>query len=249
MHRLIFRLTSLFFISALFLFLLTDSLQAQMFTVDDRSPRERGLFSYTSLSAGWEFGNFSFTGNAEEISDSERFDFDGQGIFKLTFENPGIDFYLAMAGNLTGMENQNFVNVGAVLYNNFVLNSSERFWVLLPLQISTDLTRVNTDEATNQFQQSSFQIGAGLGARAQLSENFKSTVRLVPGYGFSNSAGAFFGGTAASLDGKVRFILDEVFGSRGLIFGYDFRLKSYNIEGEQFDYDYTGHTISIGIIF
>lgn len=249
MYRQIIRLTSQFFISALLLFILTESLHAQMFTVDDRSPRESGLFSYTSLSAGWEFGSFNFTGNQEEISDAERFDFDSQGIFKLTFENPGIDFYLAVAGDLTGMENQNFINVGAVLYNNFVLNSSERFWVLLPLQISTDLTRVNTDQATNQFQQSSFQIGAGLGARAQITQNFKSLVRLVPGYGFSNSAGAFFGGTAASLDGKARFILDEMLGSRGLIFGYDFRLKSYNIEGEQFNYDYTGHTISIGITF
>ncbi len=249
MYRHLTRLTSLFFIAALSLLVLNDSLHAQMFSVDDRAPRESGIFSYRSLSAGWEFGNFSFTGNQEEVSDSERFDFDNQGIFKLTFENPGIDFYLAVAGNLTGMENQNFINVGAVLYNNFVLNSSERFWVLLPLQISTDLTRVNTDQATNQFQQSSFQIGAGLGARAQISENFKSLIRLVPGYGFSNSAGAFFGGTAASLDGKARFILEEVLGSRGLIFGYDFRLKSYNIEGEQFDYDYTGHTISIGITF
>lgn len=231
----------------LLLFLLSDTLYGQMFSVDESSPRERAIFSYTSLSMGWEFADFTFTGDPDETV-VDRYDFN-DGIFKIIFENPGIDFYLGLAGGLTGMENRNFINIGAVLYNNFVLNRSERFWIMIPLQINTDLTRVQNDGANRQFQQSAFQIGAGLAARSQLTENLKSTIRLVPGFGFSNSQGAFFGGTIFSLDGKARIIIDEVIGGRGLIFGYDFRHRSYDIDVEVFNYDFNGHTLSIGIAF
>jgi hypothetical protein len=231
----------------LFLFLLSDTLYAQMFSVQEQTPRERATLSYTSLSLGWEVGEFTFTGDQDQ-ADLDRYDF-SDGILKVTFENPGIDFYLGLAGGLTGMENRSFVNIGAVLYNNFVLTNSENFWLILPLQINTDLTRVQNDGANRQFQQSAFQVGAGLAVTTRISENLRSTIRIVPGYGFSNSQGAFFGGTIFSAEGKARIIFDNVFGERGLIFGYDFRHRSYNIEPDLYNYDFNGHTFSIGITF
>jgi hypothetical protein len=229
------------------LFILHESTHAQMFSVEDRSPRERALFTYSSLSIGWEIADFSYTGDPDEAG-IDRFDFN-DGIITLIFENPGIDFYLGLGGGLTGMDNHTIVNIGAALYNDFILHRSENFWIQLPLQINTDLKRVQSNTASRQFQQSSFQVGAGLGLRNRFTDSMRSVIKVLPAYGFSNSQGAFFGGTVFSFYGKARFIIDDVFGNTGLIFGYDFRLKSYNIDNEIFNYDFNGHTISAGITF
>lgn len=234
-------------LSLLFLFILSDSLYAQMFSVDDRERVERAPFTYSSLSVGWEFGEFSFRGNPATAG-ADRFDFN-DGILKVLFENPGIDMYLGLAGGLTGWENQNYLNIGATLYNNFVLTHSERFWLTLPLQLNTDLKRIHTDGASRQFQQTAFQVGAGLGGRAQLGDDLNATLRIVPGIGFSNSQGAFVGGTASSVDGKARIILDNVLGENGIIFGYSYRFRRYNIDADIFDYDFNGHTLTVGITF
>lgn len=229
------------------LFIFSDSIFAQMFSVDDGQRAERTIFTYSSLSVGWELGDFSFTGDPG-IAGADRFDFN-DGILKLVFESPGIDMYLGLGGGLIGWENQNYLNIGATLYNNFVLTGSERFWLTLPLQLNTDLKRVHTDGASRQFQQSAFQVGAGLGGRARFSENLNATLRVVPSIGFSNSQGAFVGGTASSIDGKARIILDNVLGESGLILGYSYRFRRYNIDADVFDYDYNGHTFTLGITF
>jgi hypothetical protein len=247
MTKKIYTQVSSFFLLLITLLLFHESVNAQMFSVEDRSPRERALFTYSSLSIGWEVADFSFTGDPSEAG-LDRFDYN-DGILTLIFENPGIDFYLGLGGGLTGMDNQTVVNIGAYLYNDFILHRSENFWVQLPLQINTDLKRVQANTASRQFQQSSFQVGAGLGIRNRFSDSIRSVIRAVPAYGFSNSQGAFFGGTVFSFDGKVRLIIDEVFGDTGLIFGYGFRLKTYNIDNEIFNYDFNGHTISAGITF
>jgi hypothetical protein len=240
------RISSLFLL-LIILFFFHDTVHGQMFSVEDRTPQERALFTYSSLSIGWEIADFSYTGDPAEAG-LDRFDFN-DGILTLIFENPGIDFYLGLGGGLTGMNDQTIVNIGAVLYNDFILHRSDNFWVQLPLQINTDLKRVQSNTASRQFQQSSFQVGAGLGIRNRFTQSIRSVIRAVPAYGFSNSQGAFFGGTVFSFDGKARLIIDEVFGNTGLIFGYDFRLKSYNIDNEIFNYDFSGHTISVGITF
>jgi len=247
MKKKFIKQTATLFTSLLFLLTISDSLFAQMFSVDDGQRAERTIFTYSSLSAGWEFGDFSFRGDPATAG-ADRFDFN-DGIFKLVFESPGIDMYLGLAGGLTGWEDQNYLNIGATLYNNFVLTRSERFWLTLPLQLNTDLKRVHTDGASRQFQQSAFQVGAGLGGRARLGEDLNITLRIVPSIGFSNSQGAFVGGTASSVDGKARIILDNIFGDRGLILGYSYRFRRYNIDADIYDYDYNGHTLTLGITF
>lgn len=235
--------------SAFILLLSAQMANAQMFSVGQAStPDERTIFSYTSLSAGWEFADFSFTGDPSEVNPNERFDFQ-DGVFRLLFETPGLNMYLGLAGGLTGMDSTNYLNVGAQLYNNFMLTRSDRLWLYLPLQINTDLKRSDQEGVDRSFQQSAFQVGAGLGMGANLGSTFNFQTSLIPNYGFSFSQGNFFGGSIFSLNGKARLYIENILSNNAFVLGYDFNFRSYDIDGEVFDYDFNGHSFTLGITF
>jgi len=226
---------------------LVPSVHSQMFTVEDREDRRTVDFRYTSVSFGWEVAEFTFQGNPEAAGD-ERSDFD-DGVFKVRFETPGIDVYLGLAGNLTGMDNQSYVNVGASIYNNFRLTGTERYRLLLPVQINIDLLRSQRDGVTQQFQQSAFQLGGGIAGEYRLRNSILTTLQAVPRLGFSSSQGGVFGGTIFSFEGKARFVVQNIIGSNGLVLGYNFNHRSYSIDEDLFDYDFNGHSITFGITF
>ena len=247
MTRSTFRITSLPILISLLIFSHFDTLHAQMFTVTDQTDRDRAQFFYRSLQIGWDIAEFTYTGDPE-VAGQDRFDF-RDPVLRLYFENPGIDMYLGIGGGITGMDDGSYINLGGLLYNNFILSRSDSYRLLLPLLINTDLTVANTDAASTQFRQTAFQIGSGLGSRLIFSDRTSARLQFTPAIGFSTAQGAFFGGTIYSLLGKARIHFDELFGSRGLLLGYDFRHSSYSIDVELFDYDYQGHSFSIGITF
>lgn len=167
----------------------------------------------------------------------------------LRFENPGIDMYMGVAGKLTGMDDHSYLNIGANLFNDFVITGTERFWLMLPLQIRTSILRSQPSGAETRFQMSSFQGGAGLGVRAKLSDHINFSTQVIPSYGFSFSQGQFFGGRQFTLEGSVRLYIDNLIGERGLVFGYDYEKRSYDIDADLYDYDFSSHSITLGITF
>ncbi|MEX2585207.1 MAG: hypothetical protein WD315_02360 [Balneolaceae bacterium] len=200
----------------------------------------------SSLTVGWEIAEFVYTGD-DNVSDRSDFD---DGIFRVRFENPGLDMYLGLAGGLTGMENQTYLNVGAILYNDFILSRmSDSSFLLLPLQINTDLTRSQRSNTGQQFQQSAFMFGAGLGFSTKISNSIHMLVKGVPNYGFSFSQGSLFGGSVFKLQGKSRLFIQNLFSERSLVLGYDYHFSKYDVDGEIFDYDFNGHSVTVGITF
>lgn len=71
----------------------------------------------------------------------------------------------------------------------------------------------------------------------------------VIGYGFSNSNGGFFGGNISYIDVGSQINLLNFISERTLSIGYNYIFKSYDIDLEIYDYDLTGHQITIGISF
>lgn len=237
------------FLAMLLLLLFSDSLTAQMFSVDEQSSYDQEYYQ-SSLGAGLELGSFRYRGDPAEAG-SERYDFD-MSILRIHFESSGINMYFGIGGRLTGSDNQNYLNLGALLYNDFRIageREPQPFQLFLPLQLNTDLMRTSRAQSSRQFQQTSFQAGAGLGVRGRLHERLRMTGRLVPNFGFTSSQGAFFGGSLFSLEGKVRFRLLNVTGNHSLVAGYDFRHRRYNIDPDLFDYDLNSHTITLGFTF
>lgn len=221
--------------------------QAQMFSVgesEDRQPLR--LQTYSTIGVGIEFADFNFTGSDVPISDRAAFD---GSIFRVRFENPGLDISAGFGGSLTGIDDYSYVNISALLYNDFPLIRSEQFIFALPLQIGTDLKSVQIDRSNNNFQQSSFTIGTGASLRYQINRRVGTSLRATPNIGFSFSQGNLFGGRLFRGTTAARFYFNEVFGSAALVFGYDFDYRDYNIEGTQNDYEYLSHAITIGLAF
>lgn len=238
------RTVSSLFLPALLILLFAGESAAQMFSVgDERRDADVTLLS-SRLMAGWERGDFNYQG--ETAQGTDRYDFNG-GIFNVRFESQAINMYIGLAGKLTGLEERGYVNIGATIHNPFFLAGSPQLMLYLPLQINTDLKRVMSSSSSIRFQQSAFQFGAGLGASSRLAGKVHGSAQLVPSYGFSNSQGAFIGGSVFSLDGKVRVSLLNLFPGKALVLGYHFRYRSYDIERELFDYNYSGHNITIGV--
>ena len=59
----------------------------------------------------------------------------------------------------------------------------------------------------------------------------------------------FFGGTLNYLDVGTKINVLNVIGERTLSIAYAYILRSYDIDKEIYDYDLTGHQITVGISF
>jgi len=240
-------LKKLTILSLFLIVLLPVSSKAQMFSVGETEERQPlRIQSYSTIGIGIEFADFDFTGSDLPVSDQAAF----QGnIFRLRFENPGLNISAGFGGSLTGIDDYSYVNINALLYNDFPLIRTQQFILALPIQIGTDLKSVQVDRSSNNFQQSSFSIGTGASLRYQINRRVGASLRATPNLGFSFSQGNLFGGRLFRGITTARFYFNEVFGSSTLVFGYDFDYRDYNIEGSQNDYRYLSHAITIGLAF
>lgn len=220
-----------------------------MFSVDDSSPvRQQQLGTATTLSIGWEMGEFE--NKNSNLVDIEDYSFD-DNILRLRLETPGLDIGMGLGGSITGMNNNSYLNILGRLHNNInVYMSDERnFMFQIPIQITTDLKRVQRNNTESEFQLSSFIVGSGVRTVARLSERFDFSLKATPNYGFSFSQGNLFGGSLFRFDGSSQLLVRNVFGDRGLALGYHFDFRRYDVDGNRNDYDYTSHSISIGVTF
>ncbi|MGF1669369.1 MAG: hypothetical protein ACFCU6_02895 [Balneolaceae bacterium] len=212
--------------------------------VEERGARPPGFFSMLGVSL--DFADFSFRGSG--LAERDRLDFN-DNILNFKFENPGIDINIGLGGSATGMSNNSYVNLRGLLYNDFVLHRSSGFRFAIPLQISTDFTRINRDITDFEFEQTSFSIGSGFNSAVRLTDRFQLTGRFTPNVGFSAARGTFFGGTLYSMQGRLRFVVDNFFGNNGLAIGYDFDFRDYDVDDDRFDNRFVGHGVTIGFIF
>lgn len=236
-------------LSFLFLFTLYTPVAAtaQMFSVGDSVERPTAnLERYSTIGISWEIADFEFTG--EGLSANDRADFQNS-LVRLRFENPGIHISAGFGGSLTGMDEKSYLNVNARLFNEVRLIRSTRFVLALPIQLSTDLKSIAINQSNNSFQQSSLVVGSGASIRYRINQRVGMSFRATPNIGFSFSQGSLFGGRLFTTRSASRFYFNDVIGSNTLVFGYDFDFRDYNIEGEQNDYKFLSHSITLGIAF
>ncbi|NBC27870.1 MAG: hypothetical protein GVY08_13485 [Bacteroidetes bacterium] len=221
---------------------------AQMFSVGNSDDRpDTRLRSYTTAGISWEFADFQFVG--EDLPIADRADFE-EPIIRLRFETPGLKISAGFGGSLTGMDERSYVNLNALLFNDFALYRSPRFIFAIPLQITTDLKSVTLEQSSNSFRQSSFVFGTGASMRYKISPRAGLVLRATPNLGFSFPQGALDdGGRLFTTTSSARFYFNEIIGSNSLVFGYDFDFRDYNIEGDRSDYEFLSHSFTIGIAF
>lgn len=229
------------------LFFIPLQTNAQMFSIGDPDAKQdRPLGTRTIFGAAWEAGEFIYKG--EGATDLQRLDFN-DSMLRLFLESPGLDISVAFGGAITGMNENSAVNLNARLYNNFYLKREQNFVFAIPVQLTTDLLQVRRNETSAEFQQSSLVFGAGAFSAMRLGSRLSLNLKATPNYGFSFSQGSLFGGGLFRFDGNTFLLIHNIFGDSALSIGYKFDYRSYRIQGNLNDYDFTSHSITLGIAF
>jgi hypothetical protein len=243
----IFNYTAFITIIALYIILLPFIATAQMFSIEEtQEQRQQRLGAVTVIGLSWEFADFKYTGDSQE--NFQRLDFN-DSLLRFRLNSPGLEISFGLGGSFTGMNDHSYLNITGRIFNNINIIRRENFLLILPIQLTTDLKRVRLNDFDNDFQQSSLIFGTGIGSDFKLSDRFRLKAHATPNYGFSFSQGNFFGGNLFRFDGRTMLFVNNLFGNRSIAIGYDFDYRSYNIDGDIYDYDYTAHSITLGIGF
>lgn len=221
---------------------------AQMFSVESNDTRTHIPLNNGAIGIG--LVDFNYIGS-DTAENSGVFEFDSPTIV-LTYETRGLDLYMEFANALTGLENQNYYNIGGKIHRAFQMIRKKRFGVSIPVHLHTDFTRVITEGFRgniDQFQQSAIMLGTGLMIDVRPFSNIRLHTNGHAGYGYSLSAGSAFFGKALNIRAQQRVFIDNVFGELGLSFGYDFNFKQYNVENDYYDYNLQSHNFVVGLTF
>jgi hypothetical protein len=231
-------------VKRLFLFLLLFApltTYAQMFSVPDR--QERINRPNTIIRVGTSIATFDYQGTLTD-PDQSLLEVDN-ALFAVTFETQGLTANINVGNSLSGIDDGSFLNLNLRFTNGFGIVRQAG----IPIQLSTGLTTSNNDFTENRFNQTYFSGGTGLFLNINPSRKIQFSNSGVIGYGFSNSNGGFFGGTLNYVNIGSRINLLNFIGQPTLSIGYEYIFNSYDIDSEIYDYDLTGHQVTLGISF
>ena len=231
---------------SLFLFLSVLPLwsSAQMFSVGNESERRANPFA-PYIRAGVIPIDFSFTGNPAALTNSSLA-FSGS-VAHLSFENGGFNLGVSLGNDFSGLDDRKYFDLSLNFTNPFYIIRRPNFGAGIPLQLGTKITNVRSDNVNDEFSQTNLSAGAGAIAQFIASDKLGVTLQFVPSIGFSTASGGFIGGNVFSLKGKARINFYNLIFGRNISLGYNYIYDSYNIDGEEYDYDLTGHVLTLGI--
>lgn len=225
-----------------------SQVQGQMFSVGDNAERVVRP-TLNSVMVGVAPTQFRFQGgNQTEVL---RLDFDDV-LLRAVLETPTLNVYMSYGANLGANDAISAFNLGAVVSNRVPLNRGNRSQVYLPLRLITDWrTARNTQTGTSndEFQQSSVMVGTGIGTIVRLTGKSAVDLSANGNYGYAVRSFGADGGQTLQLEGKARYLVNNITHSLGLSFGYDYSWQEYYIGGNQFDYRLGGHSLFVGLRF
>lgn len=221
---------------------------AQMFSVGDNTDRVARP-TMNGLMIGVAPTSFSFQGGSN--TDVLRLDFDDI-LLRAVLETPTLNVYTSYGVNLGDSDDITAFNLGAAVQSRVPLNRSPRTLAYLPLRLVTDwrtARNTRTGTSNDEFQQSSVMAGTGFGTIIRTGTKSSIDLSANGSYGYAVRSFGADGGQTFQLEGKARFVVNNLTSSLGLSFGYDYSFQEYYIGGDQFDYRLSGHSFFVGIRF
>ena len=242
-----------FFSFTLFVIVPAYTAQAQMFSVEEENQiTERAPIPTNVAYIGLEPAEFTYHGPTDgSVNNPGVYNFDGP-LLRLRYETAGMSLYIGVAGQLTGIDDIGYFDVGGKIWQPFPILRSEHFGIRLPVQIKASMNSASNNQApssTPQFRQATLEFGGGAEMRVRLGKKFRFRASAVPNYGFSFASGSVFGGDIFDIETQTRFYLDRIFGDIGLTAGWDYNFKRFDIEEDQFDYKFRSFSFLVGITF
>jgi hypothetical protein len=241
------RLTQISFLLGVILTVAAPA-SAQMFSVSDNADRVARPTT-NSLMVGFAPTNFSFQGSPS--TETVRLDYTDI-MFRAALETPTLNVYMAYGVNMGDNDDITAFNLGAAVNNRVPLNRSPRTLAYLPLRLMTDwrtARNTRTGTSNDEFQQSSVMVGSGFGTIFRTGSKSSLDLSANGNYGYAVRSFGADGGQTFLLEGKARYIVNNLTSSIGLSFGYDYSFQEYYIGGDQFDYRLSGHSFFVGIRF
>lgn len=237
----------------LFLVGIVTPAAAQMFSVGESDPQYGQPMSEIYL--GLEVMDMNYKGaSASEVGpEAGAFEFSGP-ILRAGYDVPGIDFFLGAGGEITGIDDAAYFDVGANIDFGLNLYRSEKLRLQIPFRIASRYTNVTNNQtqiftSISRFQFGSLAAGAGAQILGRPVEDVRIEVGAVPAYGFSFASGGFFGGSIGILNVRGKLYFDRLVGDKGLSVGYKYDYRNYDVDEDVYDYSMLGHTIELGITF
>ncbi|HET8866263.1 MAG TPA: hypothetical protein VFM80_11245 [Gracilimonas sp.] len=218
---------------------------AQMFSVGDSNNRTLNSSS-TYVRGGISLIDFQYKGDPAALDQTGSLSFSGTAAY-LAYESNGLNLGLSLGNNFSNLENRSYFSLNLNFVNPFYFIGNQNFSAGIPLKIGSKVTSVRSDRVSQEFSQNKLSVGAGLITRINVPEKFRITTQFIPSIGFSTSSGGFIGGNVFSMAGKARVNFYNLIFGRNISLGYDYNFDTYNIDGEEYDYDYSGHTLTLGI--
>lgn len=215
-----------------------------MFSVG--SSPERARTSSTYLRVGTAITDFNYTGTLLENPNANLLEL-SNGLFTFSFDTPGLSASAIIGNSLTGLKDQSFFDLNIRFTSGLRIVRQQKIQAGIPIQLSTGLTTSNNEFYSDRFSQTNFSGGAGVYLTVKFSPKIELRNEAIYGYGFSNSNGGFFGGNLVYGVIGSKLFISEFIGSRTLSIGYDYNLKSFDIDTETYDYDLKSHSITLGI--
>lgn len=238
---------SLNLLRILLFLLIPVSAASQMFSVGGEMQGRADPFA-PYLRLGLQPVDFEFTGDPSSIIGNNPLAFAGTAAH-FSFESGGFNLGFSLANKLTGVDERNYFDLAIDFTNPFYLIRRPQLGIGVPVKLSSKLTAVrnNNDAVSTEFSQTNLSAGAGAVAIAFIPNKFGFSAQFIPSLGFSSASGGLIGGNVFSLKGTARVNIYNLLFGKNLSLGYDYMYDSYNIDGEEHDYDFTGHSITIGI--
>lgn len=227
------------------LFLIPGLSYAQMFSVNEEGPNRTNPFA-PYLRGGIQMVDFTFTGDPSALIGGQSLAFTGN-VAHAKFESGGFNLAVSLGNDFLGLKEQNYFDLNLNFSNPFYFIRTQSFGAGVPVQLGTTLTAVRNDNINSEFSQTNLYAGAGGIAQFYFPDKIGFTAQFIPSVGFSTASGGFIGGNVFSLKGKARINFFNLLFGRNLSLGYDYIYDSYDIDGEEYDYDLTAHLITLGI--
>lgn len=249
--KLFFKIATATFLGCM-LWLAPSMVRAQMFSVGGQGPRFNT--PQNELYLGVEPLDVTYHGG--KLNNPQQtgglFSFNGS-ILRLGYRSGGLDLFLGSGGEITGIKNVSYFDIGGNIDIGLMLQHSKTFLVQIPIRIASRYTNMTNDQQIssryNRFKFGSLTGGAGLRVMARASHDIRIEVLGVPSYGASFASGGFFGGSVSSVAAEGRLYFDHLFGNMGLSLGYKYDYRNYDVDEDVYDYKMSGNNIEVGLTF
>lgn len=222
----------------------SDHLNAQMFSVENQE-KERRMFN-SSVHIGYSDVNFEYIGDSPAIRGDQSLEMN-PSLLHVQYNTTGVRLHLIGGNTIIGNENESLVRLGVELGTQSYLLRKKRLEFIIPFRVETAITAATKEGYNQRFYQTAFSGGFGGIIAMKPTDFFSIYTEATKWYGFSNSAGNFFGGNTEQFKTKTTLYFNRLLNGRGVYFSYETLQQDFNIDGLDFDYRSIVSLFSIGV--